>query len=87
MKITVELHDELLEQAQAVAEREGTTLRSLVEEGLQRSLEARRKAAQRHLDFPSYGGSGLTTEYRGAPWNRIRAEAYRGHGACSPSPR
>ena len=87
MKITVELHDELLEQAQAVAEREGTTLRSLVEESLQRSLEARRKAAQRHLDFPSYGGSGLTTEFRGAPWNRIRAEAYRGHGACSPSPR
>ncbi len=75
MKTTVELHDDLLEQARAVARREGTTLRGLVEEGLQRSLEARRKAARRHLDFPSYGGSGLTTEFQGTPWNRNFAVA------------
>ena len=28
-----------------------------------------------------YGGSGLTTEFRGAPWNRISDEIYREHGA------
>lgn len=79
MKITIELPDELLEQVRSVARTEGTTLRELVEEGLQRSLEARRTAARRQLDFPSYGGSGLTQEFQDATWNRIRDEIYREH--------
>jgi len=81
MKTTIELPDELIEQARRVAKQEGATLRALVEEGLQRSLEARRQAVRRQLDFPSYGGSGLTDEFQGAPWGRIRDETYREHGA------
>lgn len=81
MKTTIELPDELVEQARRVARNEGGTLRALVEEGLQRSLEARRQAVARQLDFPSYGGSGLTDEFQGASWNQIRDELYRGHGA------
>ncbi|MCY3623484.1 MAG: type II toxin-antitoxin system VapB family antitoxin [Gammaproteobacteria bacterium] len=81
MKTTIELPDELLEQVRRVARREGATLRGLVEEGLQRSLEARRRMVPRHLDFPSYGGSGLTAEFQGAPWSRVREEVYREHGA------
>lgn len=81
MKTTIDLSDELLEQVRRVARSEGATLRALVEEGLQRSLEARRSQVRRRLDFPSYGGSGLTTEFQGAPWSRIRDEIYRGHGA------
>ncbi|MGB5198738.1 MAG: type II toxin-antitoxin system VapB family antitoxin [Sedimenticolaceae bacterium] len=81
MKTTIELPDTLIEQARRLAQREGTTLRALVEEGLQRSLEARRQAARRQLDFPSYGGNGLTDEFQGAPWSRIRDEIYREHGA------
>jgi hypothetical protein len=81
MKTTIELPDELIEQARRVARQEGATLRALVEEGLQRSLEARRRAVSRQLDFPSYGGSGLTDEFQGAPWSRIRDEIYREHGA------
>ena len=81
MKTTIELPDTLIEQARRVAQREGATLRALVEEGLQRSLEARRQAARRQLDFPSYGGDGLTDEFRGAQWSRIRDEIYREHGA------
>ena len=42
MKTTIELPDALIEQARRVAQQEGATLRALVEEGLQRSLEARR---------------------------------------------
>jgi len=64
-----------------IAKQEGATLRALVEEGLQRSLEARRHAVRRALDFPSYGGSGLTEAFQGAPWSRIRDEVYREHGA------
>ncbi len=81
MKTTIELADELLEQVRSVARREGGTLRGLVEEGLQRSLEARRNSTRRKLDFPSYGGDGLTPEFQGAPWNRIRDEIYRERGA------
>lgn len=81
IKTTIELPDELVEQARRVARQEGGTLRALVVEGLQRSLEARRQAVCRRLDFPSYGGSGLTDEFQGASWSRIRDEIYRGHGA------
>ena len=81
MKTTIELPEELLEQVRRVARTEGNTLRGLVEEGLQRSLEARRSAVRRQLDFPSYGGGGLTTGFQGAPWSRIRDEIYRERGA------
>jgi len=81
MKTTIEFPDELLEQVRRVARSEGTTLRGLVEEGLQRILEARRRMAPKHLDFPTYGGSGLMTEFQGVPWKRIRDEVYREHGA------
>jgi len=82
MKTTIELPDELIRQARRVAQQEGASLRALVEEGLQRSLEARRRAERRQLDFPSYGGSGLTEEFQGVPWwGRVRDEIYGGHGA------
>lgn len=81
MKTTIELPDELVKQARRVAQQEGGTLRGLVEEGLQRSLKARRQAVCRKLDFPSYGGSGLTEEFQGADWNGIRDEIYRERGA------
>ena len=81
MKTTIELPDDLLDQLRRVARQEGSTLRRLVEEGLQRCLKARRTAEHRELDFPSYGGSGLTPEFRGASWNQIRDEIYREQGA------
>ncbi len=81
MKTTIELPDELIKQARRVAQQEGGSLRALVEEGLQRSLEARRQTTRRQLDFPSFGGSGLTEEFQSASWGRIRDEIYREHGA------
>ena len=80
MKSTFELPDELIEQARLAARREGTTLRALIEEGLQRSLEARRQAAGRSFDFPTFGGSGLTDTFQGAQWGELRDEIYRGRG-------
>ena len=81
MKTTIELPDELIRQVRRVAQQEGASLRALVEEGLQRSLEARRQAVRRPLDFPVYGGSGLTHEFHGTPWSRLRDEVYRERGA------
>lgn len=90
MTTTIELPDELVEQARRVAKQEGVTLRGLFEEGLQRSLKARRQAVRRQLsqlDFPSVGGSGLTEEFQGEPWSRIRDEIYRERGASRISHR
>jgi hypothetical protein len=81
MKTTIEIPDELFGQVRRVAQQEGASLRALVEEGLQRSLEARRQAVRRQFDFPVYGGSGVTHEFQGASWNRIRDEIYRERGA------
>ena len=81
MKTTIELPDELLEQSGALSGVKARLSAALVEEGLQRSLEARRNAVHRDLDFPTYGGSGLTAEFQGASWNRIRDELYGEHGA------
>lgn len=81
MKITIALPEELLEQASRVAKEEGTSLQRLVEEGLRRSIDARRKGTRQALDFPSFGGSGPTTESRCAPWSRLRDEIYRERGA------
>ena len=81
MKTTVGISDELIRQVRRVAQEEGAPLRALVEEGLQRSLEARRQAVRQRLDFPVYGGSGATHEFRDASWGRIRDEIYREPGA------
>ena len=81
MKTTIELPDELLDQLRRVVRQEGSSLRRLVEEGLQRCLKARRTTAHRKLDFPSYGGSGLTPGFQGASWSQFRDEIYREQGA------
>jgi len=81
MKTAIDLPDQLIKQARRVARQEGSTLRALVEEGLQRSLKARQQASHRELDFPSYGGSGVTEEFKGASWSRFRDEIYREQGA------
>lgn len=81
MKTTIELPDELLQQARRAAKQEGATLRALVEEGLQRALETRRRPRNNRLDFPTYGGSGLTDEFQNANWEQIRDMIYREHGA------
>lgn len=72
MKTTIELPDGLLEQAKHLARQEGASLRQLFAEGLHRVLHARRNVARGQLNIPSYGGSGLTPEFEGADWNKIR---------------
>ncbi len=81
MKTTIELPDELLEQAKHVARQEGASLRRLFEEGLHRVLHARRNTVRRQLNIPSYGGSGLNPGFEGADWSKIRDTIYSEHGA------
>lgn len=81
MKTTIELPDRLVKQARQVAKAEGATLRALVEEGLQHALRARTQRKKKGLDFPSFGGSGLTEAFRDAEWVLLRDSVYHGRGA------
>jgi hypothetical protein len=80
MKTTIELPDELLKRSKAVALRENTTLNALVEEGLRMAL--RKRSGQRTAPFviEPFGGTGLTPEFSGAPWQMIRDASYRDRG-------
>ena len=77
MKTTIEISDAILERAKAVAAREGTTLRALVEDGLRQVLQNRR-AGTFQLRDASVDGNGLTPEFAGAGWDRIRDAIYDG---------
>jgi len=76
MKTTVELSDALAKRARALAAREGTTLRALVEDGLRQVLAARREKTRFKLRDASVSGNGLQPEFRDAGWERIRDALY-----------
>ena len=76
VKTTVELPDELLRAAQRTARREGTTVKSLLEEGLRLALARHLETAVPGLRDASVDGSGLRPEFRAASWAEIRNAAY-----------
>jgi Arc/MetJ family transcription regulator len=82
MKTTIEIADSLLTEARRVAEQEGTTLRSLVEEGLRQALKARVDApAPFQLHLVTFAGDGLQPGVAEGGWDRIRGLVYEGRGA------
>lgn len=80
MKTTVEIPDPVLAEAKEAARREGSSLRSLVEEGLRLALDRRGSRESFRLRDASVGGRGLRRELQGASWDAIRDLAYRGRG-------
>jgi len=80
MKTTVGIAGSLLEEARKLAARDGTTLRSLIEEGLRRVVAERRRRAAFRLRRASFKGDGLRPEVAGAAWDRIRELAYKDRG-------
>lgn len=80
MKTTVEISDRLAEEAKALAARENTTLRDLIEAGLRSVLRERRRRRPFKLRDASLGGRGLQPEFRDAGWERMREAAYEGRG-------
>jgi hypothetical protein len=77
MKTTLEISDAVVEEAKAVAAREGSTLRALVEEGLRTVLARKRSGRPFRLRDASFKGRGLHAEFaaRGG-WARLREAAY-----------
>ena len=81
MKTTIEIADDLFERAQRIAQKEKTTFRSLAEEGLRLVLARKRQRKPGKLPpLVTYGGRGLTEEFKNWNWDRIGDEIYRGRG-------
>ncbi len=80
MKTTIELPDDILDRAKAVARRENSTLRALIEEGLRLALRARSRKRAAPFVVQAFQGDGLTPEFAGAGWDKVRDEIYRDRG-------
>jgi hypothetical protein len=80
MKTTVNISDLLLDEARKVASQERTTVTSLIEEGLRKTLNDRKRKVRFRLRKASFKGKGLNPDLADAPWERIRGLAYDGRG-------
>ena len=81
MKTTVEIPDALLSEARALARRERTTVRALIEEGLRAAISKRRRGAGFTLRDASVPGHGLQPGFSTDRWSEIRDATYEGRGA------
>ncbi|MBM4296614.1 MAG: DUF2191 domain-containing protein [Deltaproteobacteria bacterium] len=80
MKTTVEISDNLLEEAKKLAAREGTTVRTLIEQGLRQIIAARKRPGVFRLRKATFKGKGLQPGVSTATWDQIRDMAYQGRG-------
>ena len=81
MKTTIEISDPLLREARKTAEREGVTLRALVERGPRRVVAETKAGAPFKLRQASFNGRGLQAELSDASWDKLRDLSYEGRGA------
>ena len=81
MKTTIDIADAILDDARAVAARDGVTLRALVEEGLREVLGRRRtRRARFRLRDASFKGRGLQAGVDLSEWTAITSAIYSGRG-------
>ena len=81
MKTTIQIPDSLFQEARRLAQRENTTLKALVEQGLRRTLAERKARGGFKLRRATFKGRGLQPRLRGASWEQIRDLTYEGRGA------
>jgi len=80
MKTTIDIADSLLDRAKAIAHRDKTTLRALVEQGLDTVMQQRARPPKNKFKMITCPGGAPAKEFQNAPWDRMRDEIYRGRG-------
>jgi len=80
MRTSVDMPDDILEEARAIAGSQKTTLRSLMEEGLRWVIQQRKKPRRFRLRDAAVGGKGLQPGIREGSWQELREMIYRGRG-------
>jgi hypothetical protein len=80
MKTTIEISDPLFREARKLADREGVTLRAIVERGLSRVVGESKSSAPFKLRRATFKGTGLQAEFRSPSWEKVRDEIYEGRG-------
>jgi len=81
MKTTVKIAEDLFARTLEVAQREGTTLRALIEEGLRIVLAQREQKSSYRWPDLSVGGEGLASGVEEGSWEPVRDQIYAGRGA------
>jgi len=74
MKTTIEIAENILIRAKLRARERRITLRSLIEEALAAALDQPRPAIR--VTPVTFKGNGLSREFEGASWDRIRETIY-----------
>ena len=80
MKTTVEITDDLLVKAKALAAKNRTTLKNLIEEGLRQVFKNEQSSTDFELPDARVDGDGLQPEFQDSSWEQIRAAIYEGRG-------
>jgi len=80
MKTTVEIAEELFMRTREVAQREGTTMRALIEEGLRAALARREQKTTYRWPDLSVSGEGLSPDIEEGSWEPMRDLIYTGRG-------
>jgi hypothetical protein len=80
MKTTIDISDSLFLEAKKISQREHTTLRSLIEDGLRQVVKKHDTKKEFRLRRASFKGNGMQAEFQGESWQKIRSTAYEGHG-------
>lgn len=81
MKTTIEVSDDLLEQARQTAARDGTTVHALVELGLRRVVEQRQRMHAFKLCDGIFGDHRLQPQAEHFGWPQWRDLAHEGRGS------
>ncbi len=80
MRTSVEINDALFSRARRCAQQRRTTLRALVEEGLQRLVTEPPRTTKFRLRSVTFAGKGFQSKARNAAWEDIRSAIYEGRG-------
>jgi hypothetical protein len=80
MKTTIDISDALLTEAKELAAKQGTTVRSLVEEGLRLAIQRHTQGEPFRLRPASFQGDGLREDVSLENWEQIRGMIYGSRG-------